>query len=67
MKQEAPVHIPVEGLASVCRRYEVRELVLFGSMLRADRSPESDVDLSVSFQPGARVTCRWPRRNSWED
>ena len=56
MKQEAPVHIPVEELASVCRRYQVRELALFGSMLRPDPSPESDVDLLVSFQPSARVT-----------
>lgn len=56
MKQEAPVHIPDEELASVCRRYQVRELALFGSMLRPDPSPESDVDLLVSFQPSARVT-----------
>ena len=34
----------------------MRELALFGSMLRQDRRPESDIDLLVSFQPTARVT-----------
>jgi uncharacterized protein len=56
MKQEAPFQISVEELTSVCQRYQVRELALFGSMLRPDHSPESDVDLLVSFQPAARVT-----------
>jgi len=56
MNAEASLQIPVEELASVCRRYQVRELALSGSMLRPDPSPESDVDLLVSFQPAARVT-----------
>ena len=56
MKHEAPFQISVEELTSVCRRYQVRELALFGSTLRPDHSPESDVDLLVSFQPAARVT-----------
>lgn len=56
MNEEIRLHIPIEELESVCRRYEVRELALFGSMLRPDQLSESDVDLLVSFQPGARVT-----------
>ncbi|HTY22022.1 MAG TPA: nucleotidyltransferase family protein [Desulfomonilaceae bacterium] len=56
MKEEGPLHIPVEELESVCRRYQVRELALFGSVLRPDYSPDSDLDLLVSFQPTARVT-----------
>jgi len=56
MNEEMPLHIPIEELESLCRRYEVRELALFGSMLRPDQLPESDVDLLVSFQPGARVS-----------
>jgi hypothetical protein len=51
-----PPHIPLEQLARFCRRYQVRELALFGSMLRQEHHPDSDVDLLVSFQPGARVT-----------
>lgn len=56
MNEDTPLHVPIEEIESVCRRYQVRELALFGSMLRPDQLPESDVDLLVSFQPGARVT-----------
>jgi uncharacterized protein len=56
MNEETPLHIPIEALASVCRRYQVRELAVFGSVLRPDHCPESDVDMLVSFQPAARVT-----------
>ena len=56
MNDAEPLHIPFEELAHFCHRYQVRELALFGSMLRQDHRPESDVDLLVSFQPGARVT-----------
>ncbi len=56
MNESAPFHIPIEELASVCRRYDVRELALFGSTLIKDQHSESDVDLLVSYQPAARVT-----------
>jgi uncharacterized protein len=56
MNEAAPLHIPPEELANLCGRYQVRELAVFGSTLGEDRRPESDVDLLVSFQPGARVT-----------
>jgi len=56
MNEAMPLNIAAEELASVCRRYQVRELALFGSMLRQDPSPPSDVDLLVSFHPTARVT-----------
>lgn len=41
--------IPKEDLIRFCRRWQVRELALFGSVLRADFKPESDVDVLVSF------------------
>jgi len=50
------LHMPFEELADFCRRYQVRELALFGSMLRQEHRPDSDVDLLVSFAPAARVT-----------
>jgi len=56
MNTTMPLHIPFAELADFCRRYQVRELALFGSMLRLDHGPESDVDLLVSFAPAARVT-----------
>lgn len=56
MNDAAPLRIPIEELANFCRRYQVRELALFGSMLRQDYRSDSDVDLLVSFEPAARVT-----------
>jgi predicted nucleotidyltransferase len=56
MNDAVPLHIPCEELEAFCRRYQVRELALFGSMLRQEHRPESDIDLLVSFVPAARVT-----------
>jgi uncharacterized protein len=41
--------IPQEDIIRFCRRWKVRELALFGSVLRTDFKPESDVDVLVSF------------------
>jgi predicted nucleotidyltransferase len=38
-------------LAELCRRWGIRELALFGSALREDFGPDSDVDLLVDFEP----------------
>jgi len=43
------------ALAEVCRRYGVKELSLFGSAVRGEMRPESDIDLLVEFEPGARI------------
>lgn len=50
------ISIPVDELAALCGRYHVRRLSLFGSVLRDDFGPESDVDVLVEFEPGATVT-----------
>lgn len=42
-------------LAEFCRRWHIRKLSLFGSVLRDDFRPESDIDVLVEFQPGSRV------------
>ena len=47
--------IAQEQLAALCRRYRVEQLSLFGSMLRTDFHPESDVDLLVTFAPDAEI------------
>ena len=41
-----------EILAAFCRRHYVRRLSLFGSALRDDFGPESDLDILVEFEPG---------------
>jgi hypothetical protein len=49
------VDIPKQQIAEFCRRNHIRRLALFGSVLRDDFGPESDVDVLVEFEAGARV------------
>lgn len=46
--------IPInrESLVEFCRRHHIRKLALFGSVLREDFGPGSDVDVLVEFEPG---------------
>jgi uncharacterized protein len=46
--------LPQAQIAEICRRYQVRELSVFGSAVRGELRPDSDVDLLVDFQPEAR-------------
>ena len=45
-------------IAEFCRRHHVRKLSLFGSVLRDDFRPDSDVDVLVEFEPGRPVGLR---------
>jgi hypothetical protein len=49
------LEIPREQIAAFCRANGIRHLAFFGSILRNDFGPESDVDVLVEFQPGVRV------------
>ena len=49
------IDIPVDRIAQFCQRNRIRRLALFGSVLRDDFTPESDVDVLVESEPGARV------------
>ena len=44
--------VPGKELASYCRRHHIHKLAFFGSVLRADFRPDSDVDVLVEFEPG---------------
>ena len=46
------VSIPKDQIADFCRRSHIRRLSLFGSVLRDDFGPDSDVDVLVEFEPG---------------
>jgi hypothetical protein len=46
------IEIPQDKISVFCRRNNVRRLSLFGSVLRADFGPQSDVDVLVEFEPG---------------
>jgi len=50
----AKISLDREKIAEFCRRWKITELSLFGSVLRDDFGPESDVDLLVSFAPEAK-------------
>jgi hypothetical protein len=45
------IEVPRETLAEFCRRHHIRKLSLFGSVLRDDFTPESDIDVLVEFDP----------------
>lgn len=51
----AAIDFPKEALADFCRRNRIRRLALFGSVLREDFGPESDIDVLVEFNPGVRT------------
>ena len=48
--------IPTSKLSEFCKRWNISELALFGSALREDFRSDSDIDVLVSFVPGAHVT-----------
>ncbi len=49
------IDIPDAEIAEFCRRNHIRRLALFGSVLRDDFGPDSDVDVLVEFEPEALV------------
>ncbi len=53
-----PAVLPhADALRTFCKRWKVRELAVFGSVLRGDFSPTSDVDVLVSFEAGAPISA----------
>ena len=47
---------PMERIEAFCRKYGVRELALFGSVLREDFGPRSDVDVLIDRDPAQPMT-----------
>jgi predicted nucleotidyltransferase len=50
------IEIPQAQIAAFCRANGIRRLAFFGSILRDDFGPDSDVDILAEFQPGVRVS-----------
>ena len=48
------IDIPREKIEDFCRRWKIKEMAIFGSVLREDFGPESDVDYLVTFFEQAR-------------
>lgn len=53
----AHIPVPYEQIADFCRRHSIRWLALFGSVLRDDFEPNSDVDVLIEFEPDAHVSA----------
>lgn len=56
MKPIINLSISSEPIVKFCQRWHITEFALFGSILRDDFNPASDVDVMVSFHPNARWT-----------
>lgn len=52
---DLPVAIDEERIAHFCRKHHIRKLAFFGSVLRPDFRPNSDIDVLVEFEPGHRI------------
>jgi predicted nucleotidyltransferase len=51
--------LPRDAISLLCRRHRIRRLAVFGSALRDDFAPDSDVDLLVEFDPDAKVGLKF--------
>jgi hypothetical protein len=50
------MELPVAAIEEICRRYQVKELAVFGSAARGEVRGDSDIDLLVEFLPDAQVS-----------
>jgi predicted nucleotidyltransferase len=50
------INIPEDQIAEFCRRHAITRLSLFGSILRDDFRPDSDIDVLVEFRKDAKVS-----------
>ena len=48
---QARIPLPAGALEGFCRRHHIRSLAFFGSVLRNDFGPESDIDVLIEFEP----------------
>lgn len=56
IKNKACIDIPYKEIADFCQKWKIREFALFGSVLRDDFQPNSDIDVSVTFFPEAKYS-----------
>ena len=50
------INIPKAKIEDFCRRWKIAQFALFGSVLREDFRPDSDIDVLVSFEPDGGIT-----------
>ena len=52
MREKTRIKFPRDKIASFCKKHHIRKLSIFGSVLRDDFGPNSDIDILVEFEPG---------------
>jgi uncharacterized protein len=55
MQRKNKFRVPRKRIAEFCKRWSINEFALFGSVLRDDFRPDSDVDVLVSIDPKAHI------------
>ena len=53
MNRELKTAMPMDQIKALCAKWKIREFALFGSVLRDDFRPDSDIDVLISFHPQA--------------
>ena len=56
MNRSSTIPVPIDQIEAFCRKYRVAELSLFGSALRDDFGPDSDVDVLIALDAGETMT-----------
>lgn len=55
MRLKSGIEVPQEAVAEVCRRYKMREMAIFGSAVRGELRPDSDIDVLVELREDANL------------
>jgi hypothetical protein len=56
IKIKSNIEISLDKIEAFCRKRKIKEFALFGSVLREDFGPDSDIDVLVSSEPGGGIT-----------
>jgi predicted nucleotidyltransferase len=56
IKTKSNLEIPLDKIEAFCRKWKIKEFALFGSVLREDFRPDSDVDVLITFEPDGGFT-----------
>jgi uncharacterized protein len=50
------IELPLDKIAEICRKYNVRQMGIFGSAARGEAAPDSDIDILVEFLPDSGMS-----------
>lgn len=56
IKIKSNIEVPLDKIEAFCRRWKIKEFALFGSVLRKDFRPDSDIDVLVTFEADGGFT-----------